>query len=143
METLRLVAKLFTLVLSGTMLSAAAYITFFWGADTDISIMVLWQILFASALCSLGGLFYSGGKKEPSKKEMLLRNILCFVYENAVVLTCAFVFEWIRDHDPRMVAAMEISIIAVFGGVYLICYISDCREAERMNRKLNRNKKDI
>lgn len=142
MDKLRLITRLFTLIVSGTLLAAASYITFFWGAETDISIMVLWQILGTSALCSLSGLFFASGRKEPSKKEMLLRNILGFAYVNAVVLTCAFAFEWIENSDPRMIAGMEICIIAVFGGVYLVGYLSDCREAEKMNRKLNMNKKD-
>lgn len=140
MDRLRLMAKLFILIVSGVVMVAAAYITFFWGIDTDIGIKVLWQILGTSALCSLAALFFTGGKKEPSKKEMLIRTILCFLYVNAVVLTCAFAFEWITDHDPIMTAAMEICIIAVFGGVYLTCYISDCKEAEKMNRILSRDK---
>ncbi|MCI7768165.1 MAG: DUF3021 domain-containing protein [Oscillospiraceae bacterium] len=140
MDKMRIIARLFTMISSGVLLVAAAYITFFWGAETDISIMVLWQILGASALCSLIGFFFPDGKKEPSKKKMLLQTILCFLYENAVVLTCAFAFDWIVDSDPRMIAAMEISIIAVFGGVYLAGYLSDCREAEKMNQKLNMKK---
>lgn len=141
MERLRFVVKLFTMITSGVLLSSAVYITLFWGTQTDISIMVLWQILGSSALCSLCGFCYTFGKKEPSKREMLIRNIISFAYVNAVVLGCAFGFEWIRDKDPRMIAVMELSIIIVFAGVYSANYISDCREADKMNRKLQNSKK--
>lgn len=141
MDTLRLIAKLFVIISSCVLLTAAAYITFFWGIDTTVSIKVLWQILGSSALCSLCGLFYASGKKEPSKKSMLIRNILSFLYVNTVVLTCAFAFEWIRNREPLMITVMEISIIAVFATVYLTNYFSDRREAERMNRILSRNDK--
>ncbi|WP_432649978.1 DUF3021 family protein [Huintestinicola sp.] len=142
MKKLSRIAKLFTMIASGILLVATVYITVFWGPDTEISIKVLWQIIAAAALCSLVELIFPSGEKEPSKKAMLILTILCFVYVNAVVLTCAFVFEWIRNKDPLMITAMELCIIAVFAGVYAIGYFSDRREAEKMNRILSRNDKD-
>lgn len=142
MKKLSRIAKLFTMIASGILLVAAVYITVFWGPDTEISIKVMWQIIAAAALCSFVGLIYPSGEKEPSKKAMLILNILCFVYVNAVVLTCAFVFEWIENRDPFMTLGMELCIIAVFAGVYSIGYFSDRREAERMNRILERNDKE-
>lgn len=142
MDTLRLIAKLFVMITSCVMLVAAAYVTFFWGIDTTVSIKVLWQILGSSALCSLCGLFFTVGKKEPSKKNMFIRNILSFIYVNAVVLICAFAFEWIRNRDPLMIIAMELSIIAVFAAVYLTNYFSARREAEKMNQVLSRYDKE-
>ncbi len=139
MNKLRTIAKLFTMIASGILLVATVYITIFWGSDTDISIKVLWQIIAAAALCSLVGLIFPDGRKEPSKKAMLLLTILCFVYENAVVLTCAFVFEWIKNRDPLMTLAMELCIIAVFAAVYAAGYFSDRREAEKMNRMLEQS----
>lgn len=142
MEKFWLAIKLFTMIASGILLVAAVYITIFWGADTDISIKVLWQIIAAAALCSLVVLVFPNGKKDPSKKTMLLLTILCFLFENAVVLTCAFVFEWIEDRDPLMTLGMELCIIAVFAAVYSVIFLSDRREAEKMNRILRRNNKD-
>lgn len=142
MEKLRLTVKLFTMIASGILLVCAAYITVFWGLSTQISIGVLWQIIAVSALCSLVGLIFPDGRKEPSKKTMLLLTIICFLYENAVVLTCAFVFEWIENRDPLMTLGIELCIIAVFAAVYSASYFSDRRDAEKMNRILEQNDKE-
>lgn len=137
-EKLRTAARLFGMITTSVFLVSTAYITFFWGVNAAISVKVLWQVMAVSALCSAVGLFPINTKKEPSKKAMLIRNILCFAYENTVVLTCAFLFGWINAGEPKMTAAMELCIITVFGTVYLIGYLSDRSDAEKMNRVLRK-----
>ena len=89
-EKLRAAAGLFGMITTSVFIVSTTYITFFWGINAAISVKVLWQTMAVSVLCSAVGLFLPSTKKEPSKKAMLIRNILCFVYENAVVLTCAW-----------------------------------------------------
>lgn len=137
-EKLRAAARLFGMITTSVIFVSTAYITFFWGINAAISIKLLWQILAVSALCSAVGLFQLNTKKEPSKKAMLIWKSLCFVYVNAVVLTSAFGFGWIENNDPKMIAAMELCIITVFGAVYLISYLSDRSDAEKMNRIIER-----
>lgn len=137
-EKLRTAAGLFGMITTSVFLVSTAYITFFLGINAAISVKVLWQVMAVSALCSAVGLFLPNTKKEPSKKAMLIRNILCFAYENAVVLTCAFLFGWINAGEPKMTAAMELCIITVFGTVYLASYLSDRSDAEKMNRVLKK-----
>ncbi len=137
-EKLRAAAGLFGMITTSVFIVSTTYITFFWGINAAISVKVLWQTMAVSVLCSAVGLFLPSTKKEPSKKAMLIRNILCFVYENAVVLTCAFLFDWVKVSEPKMTAAMELCIITVFGTVYLIGYLSDRSDAQKMNRVLKK-----
>lgn len=127
----------------GAVISAAIFITVFWGSDTQISIRILWQVLALSFVCSMGILMFPGeGEQELSKKGMFVRRILCFVFENVTVLGLGYVFGWFAFSNLTMVLLMEVLIIAVFAVVCGIGYFNEYVTAQSMNRKLKEKREN-
>lgn len=136
-KRLQFTLDIFTRITTGVTCVTAVYIGIMWGSDTELTVSILWQILGVSALCTLGSfLFPCGTGREISKGSMLRRTILYFVFVNAVVLGCGFLFGWFYLSSWKMVAAMEICIIAVFAAVRGAGYFAEYKTAERMNEKL-------
>lgn len=67
---------------------------------------------------------------------MLMRTILYYAYINLAVLGLGFLFGWFSFRNGLQVLGMELAIVFVFLGVYLISYWMQCQEAKRMNEKL-------
>ncbi|POP31483.1 DUF3021 domain-containing protein [Lactonifactor longoviformis] len=132
---------MFFRITTGIVFVTAVYIGIFWGSGSEIGVNILWQILMVSALCTLGSLLLPcGAEKEVSKRGMLVRMILYFIYVNAVVLGCGLWFAWFSPSKPHMLAGMEVCIIGVFAIVTSVSYFSAYRMAEQMNRKLRERK---
>lgn len=117
-------------------LATAVYIGVFWGADTELSVVILWQILIVSGICSLVSLVPMNGEKELSKASLLFRNALSYTYINIVVLGFGFYFNWFYFSNWKMVLGMEICILMVFIAVMLTEYFIEYKMAEKMNEKL-------
>lgn len=128
--------NVFSWIATGVTCVTAIYIMIFWGADTNIGVELLWQILLVSAVCSLGSLILYNEKKEFSKKEMLVRCCLLFAYVDIIVLTCGFYFQWFYFSSWKMVAGMELCIIAVFAVTMGFSSLAAKKEADAMNKKL-------
>lgn len=140
-KRLQSMAAIFARITTGVTFVSAAYIALLWGSDTVLAVDILWQILAVSALCTLGSLLLPcDTEKEVSKKSMLVRNICYFVYVNLAVLGCGFCFEWFNPSNWKMLAAMELCIVAVFAAVMGASYFNDHKTAEQMNRKLGERK---
>ena len=97
------------------LVASAAYITAFWGWNAQISVQILWQILVVSAVCSIPILMYPrDGEKELSKKGMIVRQILYFIYVNIAVLGLGRLFGWFYFTNMKMLAFMEALIVFVY-----------------------------
>lgn len=119
------------------LVASATYITAFWGWNAQISVQILWQILVVSAVCSIPILMYPrDGEKELSKKGMIVRQILHFIYVNIAVLGLGRLFGWFYFTNMKMLAFMEALIVFVYVAVNLIIYINERMVAENLNRRL-------
>lgn len=115
----------------------AIYIIIFWGADCELGVEILWQILAVSGMCALGVFIHPGmADKELSKWGVLLRLIGYYLYINVIVLTSGIRFRWFFPSNWKMLLGMELVIFAVFMVVLLIHYLFDYKTAEKMNEKL-------
>ena len=129
--------SIFVRVTTAVVIVTAIYIVSFWGADCEVGIHILWEILSVSALCALCSFVLPDDNgKVVSKRGMLIRIILYYAMVNVIVMTCGFVYEWFYVSQWKMVAGMEICIIAVFVIVTAVNYFLEYQTAERMNRKL-------
>lgn len=128
--------NVFSWIVTGVTCVTAIYIIVFWGTDVKLGVEILWQILLVSAICALGSLLLYNEKREFSKKEMMFRYFLTFAYVNIIVLTCGFYFQWFYLSNWKMVAGMELCIIAVFGVTMGIGVLAAQKEADTMNKKL-------
>lgn len=119
------------------LVASATYITTFWGWNAQIGVQILWQILVVSAVCSIPILMYPrDGEKELSKKGMIVRQILYFIYVNIAVLGLGRLFGWFYFTNMKMLAFMEALIVFVYVAVNLIIYINERMVAENLNRRL-------
>lgn len=132
----------YMIITFAVLIVTACYITFLVGKDTMVGVEILWQILGVSFLCSLSELFFGMPEgKEYSKKQWIVRWILCYIYVNVVVLFAGFHFGWYSLESIPMVVGMMLSIAIVYGFAYVVIYYMDVKTADQMNKKLlERNK---
>ena len=142
-EKMKLLLDIFGKITAGVLMAAAAYITIFWGTEAKISAMILWQVLSVSAVCSAPVLLFAADNgKELSKRGMLVRQFLYFMFVNVVVLGLGRRFEWFEFRNLGMVAVMEVLIIAVYALVNLVSYLSERSVAQDMNERLRKMRGD-
>ncbi|MFQ7767785.1 MAG: hypothetical protein ACLRIL_05585 [Fusicatenibacter saccharivorans] len=58
MNKIKILANIFSKITVCVLLASAIYITVMCGLDAQISVMILWQILLVSAVCSIPILMY-------------------------------------------------------------------------------------
>ena len=134
---LKQVFTVFPVLMSCISIAAAAYIELFWESDTSSGAELIWQLALCSFLCAFSALLSNNKEgREPSKRGLLVRTALAFVYVNAVVMTCGFVFDWFHVEDWRMLLGMELTIIAVFAAICVMLYRRAKKDAARVNEKL-------
>lgn len=136
-EKIKNLANIFSKITVCVLAASAIYISVLWGLDAEISVRILWQIIIVSAVCSVPILMYPAkNEKELSKKGMIVRQIIYFIYVNIAVLGFGSAFRWFYFAKPEMVAFMEGLIIGVYVVVNLIVYMNDRIAADNMNKKL-------
>lgn len=137
MRIIESMIELFMRITTGILLVAAIFITVFWGWDNKLNVMILWQILLVAVVCTMGSLlFLLGNGKELSKKAMLGRMILYYIYINVAVLALGWYFEWYTLNNWQQVLGMVVAIAVVFFAVEIISYRAENRMAQRMNERL-------
>lgn len=135
-EYLTFFINMFTRVTTIVVLASALYICVFWGADAELRLSLLWQILGVSAACAAGVLLLVVWEKKYPSKHPLLQNLLQLIYVSAVVMGSGFAFQWFRTSSLSMVLGMEVCIIAVYSMVIWISYFLDWQAAKAINEKL-------
>ena len=141
-EKVKNLANIFSKITVCVLFASAVYISALWGLDAQISVRILWQIIIVSAVCAVPILMYpTKNEKELSKKGMIVRKIIYFVYVNIAVLGLGRAFGWFYFEKPEMVVFMEGLIIGVYVIVNLVVYMNDRIAADSMNRKLSELRK--
>ncbi len=136
------VLELFARITTCIMIVAAIYITIFWGLNNMLNVGTLWQIIIVGAICSLGTLFFSCDDSRISKRSMLLRLSIKFLYVNGIVLAAGVLFHWVDPSNWRMIVVMELCIIGAYCLVTAAGYLTGYKTAERMNQKLQERNRD-
>lgn len=127
----------FSIITVAVIIVAASYITVFFGAQADIDVRLLWQILIVSLFCSFSHLWFChNDKRELGKKEYLFRWFLCYIYVNVVVLGFGFGFRWFEPSNIFMVIGMLVGIIVAFAIIGGCIFILDLRTSNEINQKL-------
>ena len=141
-EKVKNLANIFSKITVCVLFASAIYISALWGLDAQISVRILWQIIIVSAVCAVPILMYpTKNEKELSKKGMIVRQIIYFVYVNIAVLGLGRAFGWFYLEKSEMVVFMEGLIIGVYVIVNLVVYMNDRIAADSMNRKLSELRK--
>ncbi|MBQ9136221.1 MAG: hypothetical protein IJX66_09040 [Lachnospiraceae bacterium] len=143
LECLKLVLHYFPVITVVVMIVSAGYVTFFWGADENVSIALLWQILLVSLICSGSPLFFCQRKpKEMGKGEFWFRWGLCYIYVNVVVLGFGIGFKWFEPSKLPMVIGMLLAIAIAFVIIAGFVFLVDMKTADAMNQKLKERNKE-
>lgn len=143
LECLKLILHYFPVITVVIMIVSAGYVTFFWGADENVSIALLWQILLVSLICSVSPLFFYQRKpKEIGKVEFWLRWVLCYVYVNVIVLSFGVSFDWFDPSKLPMVIGMLLAIAIAFVIIAGFVFLVDKKTADAMNQKLKERNKE-
>lgn len=130
----------YVMIFTGIAFSSALFIAIFSPEVNYISILLL-QMFIMAALSTLGNLiFYS--MKEVSKKSMMIRTIINYLYVNFIVYTMAYIFTWINFKSIMQLILMFALILLVYVIVYIANYIKGEMEAKAMNLQLSRFHED-
>lgn len=99
MNKIKILANIFSKITVCVLLASAIYITVMCGLDAQISVMILWQILLVSAVCSIPILMYPDEEgKEVSKQGMIARQI--------IYLSMLIVLSWdLAEHSDGFTSA--------------------------------------
>lgn len=137
MEFLKKIIVTFIYILAGITMSATIFITLFI-PDALLSIHLLWQIIGMSAACACGNFIYLS-RNDMGKHQMKLRIIFHYLYTNVVVLSGAFLWEWLFPGYTMRLLVMFLLIAAVYSTIMLISFQQQKKTADYMNMKLKKN----
>jgi hypothetical protein len=137
MEQGQKLLAVFTRITTLSTLGTAIFISIFW-KGASLSVAILWQILFVSLLCSVSALPYL--REAKTKKQLLIRNILSYLYVNLVVMGCGYMFGWYLWEQIPMVLGMLLTILLITLAVSFIPYHKDKKLADKMTEKLARRR---
>ncbi len=128
--------SMFTKITTWTLLATAIFITAFLGTDTVLGVELLWQILGLAFLCSVGCITFFKDSETATKKGILCRFILSYLFVSAVFIGGGFLCGWFSFSDWKMVFGMFLLVTAGYAIVTSLIFYSAKKEAMRMNEKL-------
>jgi predicted neutral ceramidase superfamily lipid hydrolase len=134
MDNMKKVIQTYFYVLSGSIISAAIFMTIFL-QDAYFNVEVIWQVIIMAAATSMGILIFQS-KREISKKQMILRQIIHYAYINVVVLSCAMLWRWVDIHQITQIIALILLVAGVYFSVTTAMFSNEKRIAESINQRL-------
>jgi hypothetical protein len=137
MEQVQKLLAIFTRITTLSVLGTAIFISIFW-KGVSLSVAILWQILFVSLLCSVSALPLL--KEAKTKKQLIIRNVVTYLYVNLVVMSCGYIFGWYLWEQLPMVLGMLLLILFVTLAVSFIPYHKEKELADKMTEKLARRR---
>jgi len=131
----------FTRITTIVIICAAVFIMIYWGVDVELDCFILLQIPLIGLLTAVPCVLLFR-KDNLSKKAFLLRNLLFYLYVNAIVFGLGFCFDWIRIENKVMLIGMFVDIMIVFVLVGVVTFCFDQQTSNRLNRRLEELNKD-
>ncbi|MBE5961816.1 MAG: DUF3021 domain-containing protein [Lachnospiraceae bacterium] len=133
-DCFRRIYRSFFVITTFTLLMTALFTYIFCPGDR-FSNSLLWEVLIFSVLVSmLGFLFYS--KKELSKHQMFIRQLIHMMLLTPLVFGMALLFGWIEIGALSEGITLLLMIVFVYIMVWTICYRADENEAKKINERL-------
>lgn len=102
----------------------------------EVSIMLI-QIVTVGLLTSMGELLiFNIDFFKVSKKTVVLRMIIYYIYVNVCVIGFGSLIGWFDIHNPFHTTVMAIIIFLIFVLNYLASYIKDSSDSKKINERL-------
>ena len=135
-----LMLKLFPLILTGTFFSTIIFSSIFY-YEYGFSNTDLWIVASMAVLTTLTMLVYYS-KKEPSKKKMLVLQIIQTLLIFIVIFGTIIAMDWMDIHNIWHVLVLAFLIIFVTGTTWIWIIHKDKKVTEVMNQKLREFQKE-
>ena len=129
----------FLMITAGTTLSATVFCTIF-SQDFTFGIELLWQIVALSFFCTLPIIIFHS-KKELTKTQMLIRQIVHLCVLLTVLIFFAYYWEWIDTGSIVQPIVFVALVAVVYITVTYFAYQCDKKVAILLNDRLERYKK--
>ncbi len=136
MSLLKNMLRVFIYVTAGNTIGAAIFLTLFY-RDIQFSYGFLWQFISIAAVCAFSTLIF-WSRKELSKKQIAIRYVLHYVYNNFVVVGGAFLYKWLEPGQIINIAFMFFLVAAVYICIITAMFKNDEKTAEDLNKKLRK-----
>lgn len=124
----------FVYIIAGNTIGVTLYIFMVSGTKT-ISTAILWQIILVAAICALGYLILIV-PHEISKKFLIVRQIIHYLYINTIILGSARLFDWMNLNSLGILLSMILIIAIIYISMITIIFLQDSQTADRVNKKL-------
>lgn len=139
MYALKNMFRVFVFVTAGNTIGAAVFLTLL-GREFMLNYLFLWQMIGIAVVCAFGNMIF-WSKKELSKRQIKLRYIIHYIYNNIVVVGLAFMLGWIELGDPYDIIAMFVLVAIVYSTITTLIVKTDRQTAEELNKKLRKYNK--
>lgn len=139
MRILRSLLHIFSIVMTGVVLTVTVFITII-NPTATVESALLWQMILVSGLCTLTSLIYPWNR-EMGKVEAIVKTIIQYVLVNVIVLGSGILFNWYNPSQFHSIAVMVLSIAIIFGIVTTRSWKRASVEAARMNERLEEYQK--
>lgn len=134
-KSLKEFLMIFFIVNTCVLIAAATYISLL-EKNAVLDVSILWQILGVTFVTTLSDVVYYS-KKELSRKQIIIRTCIQYIWINIIVISSAYIFSWIDTTKPfYYVAALMVLIAIVYIIIKLICYKKDAKMAEKFNERI-------
>lgn len=128
--------RIYARITAWTIFATSSFITVFWGWDLDLNVGLLWQMQMIVFVCTAGSILIVGEMDVDSKKVVLIKFILNYLYVNGVIMSGGFYFDWFSFSNWKMVVSMQLLIAIGYLIIVIFGFYVANREAEQMNQKL-------
>lgn len=129
----------FMIIAAGILINAAIFCTIFY-PDYTFDIRFLWQIIAMAALTSLLHIvFYS--RKELSKRQMLVRQIIHACLLLTLLLVLVYTWGWLEPGDVVQIIVFIVLAACVYVSVCVLSLHYDKKVAKELNARLKQYKK--
>lgn len=126
--------RTYAYVVLGVVISTSTFITIFY-PSISLSVSLLWEMQACSFVCTLGNILWWTTRRL-SKREIIIRMAVHYLFINAVVFGSAILFDWIDFDNLIMIFSMFVMILVVFVAVFLSIWYYSKKISEMMNRGL-------
>lgn len=130
----------FLLITAGITICTTVFCTVFYQTGY-FSVELLWQVLALSLFCTLPGLVYVS-KKELTKKQMLVRQIVHLCILLTILLFFAYYWRWLDAGNIVHPIVFIVMFSSVYTMVSYITYIRDKKVSKMLNDRLSKYKQN-
>ncbi len=132
--TLKNMVKIFSYIMAGMSICTATFISIF-NYSANITVDILWQIIAIAAVCSMGNILYIN-HAVLTKRTMIIRFSLHYIYVNIVVIGGGFIFNWLTMDKFYEVVVMFFMIAVVYIIIMVVDFTQDKKTADSINQHL-------